>query len=833
VTVVGGPVDLAVGAVDSTTFSATYTITADDIVTGYVLNQATATGTDPDGNTTTDESDDNSTTENNETNTTLTTVAPVAVDDNKSGVIGEAVTIDATGNDSDENNDLNTSTVHFTDANATDSDGDGDNDTLVVPGEGTWTVDENGTVTFTPEAGFTGDPTPVEYTVKDNTGKVSNSATITVDYTQEAAIAVIKRGTVNNGGDGLQEGDTITYTFEVSNTGNVPLSNVSITDPKVTVVGGPVDLAVGAVDSTTFSATYTITADDIVTGYVLNQATATGTDPDGNTTTDESDDNSTTENNETNTTLTTVAPVAVDDNKSGVVGEAVTIDATGNDSDENNDLNKSTVHFTDANATDSDGDGDNDTLVVTGEGTWTVDENGTVTFTPEAGFTGDPTPVEYTVKDNTGKVSNSATIGINYANPVVAEDDSKEGIQGEPVTQDVLVNDSGDNPLDSTTVNLDPTSVPNGVGKDTDSDGDIDKVTVPGEGVWTVDDTGKVTFTPETGFTEDPTPIKYTVKDKQGNISNTATITIDYPQVINTSDDYQTGELGESVTVEILDNDRGDNGLDPETVNLDPTSVSGRGEDTDNDGDIDKVTVEGEGVWTVDAASGAITFTPNSNFLGDPTPIKYTVKDSVGITSTPATVSIDYPQSINAVDDRGQGTLGKPITIDVLKNDSADNDLDPTSVRILDAQGNPTPVLVVPGEGKWSVDTQTGKITFTPEAGFNGSVTPIKYIVSDTEGNEATGYVRITYPVGPCPPPPCPSSCNTCGCGGTTGTTPVTPVKPTKPVTPVEPTKPVDETYTDCDNVSSDSASFTTIGMLGMALMTLMAGMFFRRKEEM
>src|SRR5690606_4799043 len=29
---------------------------------------------------------------------------------------------------------------------------------LIVPGEGTWTVEDDGSITFTPEAGFTGDP---------------------------------------------------------------------------------------------------------------------------------------------------------------------------------------------------------------------------------------------------------------------------------------------------------------------------------------------------------------------------------------------------------------------------------------------------------------------------------------------------------------------------------------------------------------------------------------------------------------------------------------------------------------------------------------------------
>ena len=46
------------------------------------------------------------------------------------------------------------------------ADADGDNDSLTIPNEGTWTVDPTtGDITFTPDAGFTGDPTPIRYTL--------------------------------------------------------------------------------------------------------------------------------------------------------------------------------------------------------------------------------------------------------------------------------------------------------------------------------------------------------------------------------------------------------------------------------------------------------------------------------------------------------------------------------------------------------------------------------------------------------------------------------------------------------------------------------------------
>jgi len=96
--------------------------------------------------------------------------------------------------------------------------------------------------------------------------------------------------------------------------------------------------------------------------------------------------------------------------------------------------------------------------------------------------------------------------------PTTADDTKDNQTTGDAVTVDVLANDSSANPLDPATVALDPSSVPGGVGTDTDSDGDIDRVVVAGEGTWTVDPvTGEVTFTPEVGFTGDPTPIEYTL----------------------------------------------------------------------------------------------------------------------------------------------------------------------------------------------------------------------------------------------------------------------------------------------------------------------------------
>ena len=79
------------------------------------------------------------------------------------------------------------------------------------------------------------------------------------------------------------EGDTITYGFTVENCGNVPLPGVMVADSLVAVDGGPIDLEPGATDSTTFSATLEVTADHVAAGVILNTASATALDGNGQT----------------------------------------------------------------------------------------------------------------------------------------------------------------------------------------------------------------------------------------------------------------------------------------------------------------------------------------------------------------------------------------------------------------------------------------------------------------------------------------------------------------------------------------------------------------------
>ncbi|PSS43233.1 hypothetical protein C6401_13550 [Arthrobacter woluwensis] len=84
---------------------------------------------------------------------------------------------------------------------------------------------------------------------------------------------------VDANSDGITDaGDTIAYTFDVTNTGKTTLTNIAVDDPKVGPVTCPSgDLAPGA--STTCTAQYTITADDENAGEVHNVAMASGNPP--------------------------------------------------------------------------------------------------------------------------------------------------------------------------------------------------------------------------------------------------------------------------------------------------------------------------------------------------------------------------------------------------------------------------------------------------------------------------------------------------------------------------------------------------------------------------
>ena len=349
-----------------------------------------------------------------------------------------------------------------------------------------------------------------------------------------------------------------------------------------------------------------------------------------------------------------------------------------------------------------------------------VGETLTVTYTQTAaGAHGSELENTATVTDRAVGDDNDTDTAVTtvVADPPVANDDSDLGNElGTTVSIDILVNDSG-SILTSSIRLFDP---------ETDAPTETSLI-VAGEGEWSIVG-GVLTFTPEAGFEGDPTPVKYQVTDSNG-LTDDATVTVTYvPEAV---DDISAGNtLGSTVTLPVLDNDNGD---------FDPTSVRIHNALGDP---VTELIVPGEGTWSVNATTGAITFEPQTGFVGNPTPVEYEVTDTTGDTVT-ANVEISYTPE--ASDDSSTGnTRGEPVTVDVIGNDTGV--FDPTSVVIIDpVTGDRVTQLVVDKEGTWTVDPTPGAITFRPLSSFDGDPTPVTYEVTDVDGNTTSALVTITY----------------------------------------------------------------------------------------
>ncbi len=103
------------------------------------------------------------------------------------------------------------------------------------------------------------------------------SAAVTIDSVQNPKLTVAKSTTKTNF---AAVGETIPYSFLVTNEGNVTITSIAVTDPKTSGVSCPVTtLAPGA--TTTCTGSHTVTQSDLDAGKVVNTAQVTGTPPNG------------------------------------------------------------------------------------------------------------------------------------------------------------------------------------------------------------------------------------------------------------------------------------------------------------------------------------------------------------------------------------------------------------------------------------------------------------------------------------------------------------------------------------------------------------------------
>ncbi len=561
---------------------------------------------------------------------------PVANPDSATTPLDTPVTINVLGNDTDPESDPLTVTG-----------------ASVPPAQGTVVVNPDGTVTFTPAAGFTGTAT-ITYTISDGTNSATSTATVGVN-------APVNLPPVANP-------DSATTPLDTPVTINVLGNDTDPESDPLTVTGASVPPAQGTVVVNP-DGTVTFTPAAGFTGT----ATITYTISDGT-------------NSATSTATVGVnapvnlPPVANPDSATTPLDTPVTINVLGNDTDP-----------------------ESDPLTVTGasvppaQGTVVVNPDGTVTFTPAAGFTGTAT-ITYTISDGTNSATSTATVGVNAPVnlPPVANPDSATTPLDTPVTINVLGNDT-DPESDPLTVT--GASVP------------------PAQGTVVVNPDGTVTFTPAAGFTGTAT-ITYTISDGTNSATSTATVgvnaPVNLPPVANP--DSATTPLDTPVTINVLGND-----TDPES---DPLTVTGAS------------VPPAQGTVVVNP-DGTVTFTPAAGFTGTAT-ITYTISDGTNSATSTATVGVNAPVNLPPVANPDSATtpLDTPVTINVLGNDT-DPESDPLTV---------TGASVPPAQGTVVVNPD-GTVTFTPAAGFTGTAT-ITYTISDgTNSATSTATVGVNAPV--------------------------------------------------------------------------------------
>ena len=286
ITVTGGPISsLTPDASDAVTFTGTYTLTQADIDAGSFTNTAAATTTF-NGNPVTDTDDD--TQEFTLTPGLAMTKTGTYADSDNDGIqsagdhINYVFTVTNTGNVTLTNVTISDPLVSVTGGPlASLAPGVTDATTFTATYTLTQLDINNGALTNTATATGTFNNTP--YTADDSD---------TQTFTQNARIELIKTGTYSDfNGDGIQSaGDHINYIFTVTNTGNVTLTDLSVTDPLITVTGNQLaSLAPGASDATTFTGIYILAQEDINNGTFTNTAIATGTFNNTTYTDDDSD----------------------------------------------------------------------------------------------------------------------------------------------------------------------------------------------------------------------------------------------------------------------------------------------------------------------------------------------------------------------------------------------------------------------------------------------------------------------------------------------------------------------------------------------------------------
>ena len=360
---------------------------------------------------------------------------------------------------------------------------------------------------------------------------------------------------------------------------------------------------------------------------------------------------------------------------------------------------------------------------VQGVGEYTINSDGTITFTPDKQYVGTPASVTVKRVDKNGtEVTATYTPTVTRVTPTSTNAEST-GVQGQPQSGKPTFS-PGDQavPIDMTK----PMTFENGT----------DTLVVANQGTYTINSDGSITFTPDKQFTGKATPV--TVKRVDANGTEiTATYTPTVTKVIPTSTNAtSTGPQGVPQTG--TPTFTGGDTLVPIDESVEPTFEDGSKEKK----------IPGQGTYTI-APDGAVTFTPDKQFVGKPDPITVKRVDKNG-TPVIATYSPEYTK----VTPTGTGTKTEGLQGQVQEGKvsfTPGHDSVPFPTDSTPLFDNNSTVKEVPNVGKFEVD-EDGKVTFTPDKQFKGETPELELTRVDANGTPITvkyqAVVKEVIPTG-------------------------------------------------------------------------------------
>ena len=627
-------------------------------------------------------------------------------------------------------------------------------DSVTVAGKGTFTIDGNGKVTFTPLPTYKGDVDPI--TVKATvtiTNDKNESTTIPSTTTYKPIIVsaeIDKAPATSTNLQGLVQTGTPAFKSKTVDVDGTPKT--------ITVQPNSYKLVKDGTETNTLPAYKAGTTDQIGT-YTIDSATGQVTfTPSDKTYSGEvapvsvqaTGSNGVKVETTYTPIITPVIPTAESSATSDVQGKkqtsSIVLDTPENSADKDK-----TVNFNKGSQVGANGerveldastltllDGTNEvTSLTTNDGEYVLDkESKTITFTPKKTFVGTATAVRVQIKDANGtKVETTYTPTVTEVTPT-GKDSATTGLQGFAQKSPIVFNQKDEE--DGKTVNFDTGNEKVALKPDTltllNGNEKVKTVTVPDVGTYELKDNA-ITFTPLPSYHGTPEGVTVQIEDENGK-----TVTKKYVPTVTQVTPSGTNATSSGLQGKVQTGKPVFNGGVPEVPMDDEVPATLEGADQDG-----KVVIAGKGTYTV-AKDGTVTFTPDKNFVGDAPAVTVKRVDKNGTVATATYTPTVTDVTMSSVDKISEAPQGKTQTGTPTFTISTPS-VRITEYKLVDPTNN-TPVeeVEVETQGTYTIDKASGEVTFVPKPGFTGPTTGITVRATDENGEtkDATYTPSVT-----------------------------------------------------------------------------------------